>query len=347
MPPDIAILTALRLLRTGGSCQQFDDQAGFSKTTINSRFKKVVRSIVTILGPIFLPDEPDAAMESQILQTMADRGFIGCAGSLDCTHVKWRCPKSHQPLYKGKESETTIVIQCIASPSLYCTNCFVGSAGSNNDLTTLRLSNFVHRILNGTSGMFTFNISGETFTRKYYLADGIYPPWSIFATPTSNPISTGEKRYVRRQESCRKDVERLFGVVKQRFKIMRSGNRIEYRDKTFLCDIVRACFILHNIMVLYADGGIGNVLDKKNRFEGSTPQTVAPIPTADFNGGAPQYDDTSDPDEHNAAVPVDSENIRLKASIMSRMVESTMQVINPDDHFRLRQALITFHANIA
>ena len=90
MPPDIAILTALRLLRTGGSCQQFDDQTGFSKTTINSRFKKVVRSIVTVLGPIFLPDVPDATMESQILQTMVDRGFIGCAGSLDCTHVKWR-----------------------------------------------------------------------------------------------------------------------------------------------------------------------------------------------------------------------------------------------------------------
>jgi hypothetical protein len=178
------------------------------------------------------------------------------------------CQVEDQPLYKGKESETTIVVQCIASPSLYCTNCFVGSAGSNNDLTTLRLSNFVHRILNGSSGLYNFTISGETFTRKYYLADGIYPPWSIFATPMSCPVSSGERRFVKRQESCRKDVERLFGVVKQRFKIIRSGNRIEFRDKLFLCDIVRVCFILHNILVLHAEGGIGNVLQMKQRFEG-------------------------------------------------------------------------------
>ena len=188
MPPDIAILMALRLLRTGCSCQQLDDQTGFSKTTVNLRFKEVIRSIVTILGPRYLPDDTDPEKETQILQAMADRGFIGCAGSLDCTHVKWRCPKSLQPLYKGKESDTTVVVQCIASPSLYCTHCFVGSAGSNNDLTTLRLSSFVHRILNGASGLFNFNVSGESFTRKYYLADGIYFPWSIFATPMACPV---------------------------------------------------------------------------------------------------------------------------------------------------------------
>ncbi len=91
--------------------------------------------------------------------------------------------------------------------------------------------------------------SGDAFSRKYYLADGIYPPWSIFATPFS---STGEQRYTKRHESCRKDVERLFGVVKQRFKIMRTGNRINYSDKSTLCDIVRSCFIIHNVIVLYS-----------------------------------------------------------------------------------------------
>ena len=355
MPSDIAVLTVLRMLRTGNSCQQLHDQAGFSKATIAVKFKMAIEAIVSRWGPIFMPDEPDSVVESEILQSMGDRGFIGCAGSFDCTHVTWKCPKRAQPLFKGKENDTTVVAQCIAGPNLYCTHCFVGSAGTNNDLTTLRLDGFVHRILNGLTGSHTFTLAGETFHRKYYLADGIYPSWSIFATTIASPVTVGEQRYAKRQESCRKDVERLFGVVKQRFKIIRKGNRVNFSEKSVLCDIIRACFILHNIVVLHSSGGMKCVRDMESRHAPSGIRAVD-SPTSVGAQSAPGvgldiHHDNSDLllefgcgdgsfDATTTAVSAKERMIRL-------MTDATMDVINSAEHFRLKNALIRVHSSVA
>ena len=56
-------------------------------------------------------------------------------------------------------------------------------------------------------------------------------------------------------ESYRKEVECLLRVVKQRFKMVRGGNRIEYKDLETLCAIVKACFILYHLIVRYSEGG--------------------------------------------------------------------------------------------
>lgn len=44
----------------------------------------------------------------------------------------------------------------------------------------------------------------------YYLSDGIYPSWNVFAKEISVPRSSKEKKYSRRQEAVRKCVERVF-----------------------------------------------------------------------------------------------------------------------------------------
>ncbi len=50
-------------------------------------------------------------------------------------------------------------------------------------------------------------------------------------------------------ESVRKDVECLFGIMKQRFRILRIP--FEYHDPADITDVVRTCAILHNMMLLY------------------------------------------------------------------------------------------------
>ena len=128
---------------------------------------------------------------------------------------------------------------------------FVGSAGTNNDITTLRLDRFITNLLNGAGEKTEpFLVNGELFKQNYYLVDGIYPSWTFFMKSLSAPVTRAEKRFVGAHEGNRKDVERLFGVVKQRFKMVRGGNRIEFRQKSFLCSIVSVCFILHNMIVL-------------------------------------------------------------------------------------------------
>ncbi len=50
-------------------------------------------------------------------------------------------------------------------------------------------------------------------------------------------------------ESVRKDVECLFGILKQRFRILRFP--FEYHDPVDITNVVKTCAILHNMMLLY------------------------------------------------------------------------------------------------
>ena len=54
-----------------------------------------------------------------------------------------------------------------------------------------------------------YTVSGHDYTMRHYLADGIYSSCSTFVKTTSDP-----KPEV--QEACRKDVERVFGVLQAR-----------------------------------------------------------------------------------------------------------------------------------
>jgi len=61
------------------------------------------------------------------------------------------------------------------------------------------------------------------------------------------PQTTKDKLYAERQEGARKDVERAFGVLKQRFKIVAKPSRLWYQAD--ISNIMQACVILHNMIV--------------------------------------------------------------------------------------------------
>ena len=70
-----------------------------------------------------------------------------------------------------------------------------------------------------------------------------------------------KKHFAKAQESARKDVELAFGVLQACFAIVRGPAR--FWDEETLADIMKACIIMHN-MVIEDEGDIGN-----NDFDGS------------------------------------------------------------------------------
>ena len=80
----------------------------------------------------------------------------------------------------------------------------------------------------------------------YFLGDGIYPHWPIIALPITGSNVKSEQKYSFNQESVRKDVERLFGILQSRFEILRRESRRWDLSETIR--ISNVCVILHNII---------------------------------------------------------------------------------------------------
>jgi hypothetical protein len=95
-----------------------------------------------------------------------------------------------------------------------------GVAGANNDITVVNQSPLFTERLQGCDPQVQYYINGRQYNMGYYLTDGIYPQWAVFVKSIKEPQSVKDKLFAAMQEGARKDVERAFGVLKQRFKIV-------------------------------------------------------------------------------------------------------------------------------
>ena len=84
----------------------------------------------------------------------------------------------------------------------------------------------------------------------YYLADVIYHNWSTFVKTIPRPLGAKRKYFASKQESAKKDVERAFGVLQSRFAIV--CEPVQYWDEETLANIMKACIIMHNMIIRYS-----------------------------------------------------------------------------------------------
>ncbi|XP_033143232.1 uncharacterized protein LOC103860167 [Brassica rapa] len=98
-----------------------------------------------------------------------------------------------------------------------------------------------------TSWKVNYNVNGGEYDLAYYLTYGIYPEWATFIKSISLPQGEKDLLFAKRQESARKDVERAFGVLQARFAIIKNPSKLWSKSK--IAKIMRACIILHNMIV--------------------------------------------------------------------------------------------------
>uniref|UniRef100_A0A0D3CTU3 DDE Tnp4 domain-containing protein n=1 Tax=Brassica oleracea var. oleracea TaxID=109376 RepID=A0A0D3CTU3_BRAOL len=169
-------------------------------------------------------------------------------GSIDCMHWEWKnCPTAWKGQYSRGSSKPTIVLEAVASCDLWIWHAFFGPRGTLNDINVLDRSPVFDDIIKGQALQVTFYVNGREYHMAYYLTDGIYPKWATFIQ--SIPIPQGPKAvlFTQHQEAVRKDVERAFGVLQARFAIVK--NPALFWDKVKIGKIMRACIILHNMIV--------------------------------------------------------------------------------------------------
>jgi hypothetical protein len=141
--------------------------------------------------------------------------------------------------------------------------------GSHNDINVLWRSLVFARLAEGDAPMFNYEINGHLYNKCYYLADGIYTEWSTFVKTIYEPTEEKNRRFAKRQEACRKDVERAFGVLQPRWAIVHHPAR----STEVMWEVMTACVSMHNMIVEdERDKGIHN---QGWKFHG---ELVAPHP---------------------------------------------------------------------
>ena len=254
------ITVALRMLALGVCADAMDDYCRTSESTTMECMKRFCVVVRAEFGEYHLR-QPTRADSLKQLAINSARGFPGMFASLDCMHYEWKnCPVAWQGDYGDREGKRSIILEAVADQSLHIWHVFFGLPGSNNDLNVLDRSPLIHDMLVGEATNMTFEVNGQEYDRYYLLADGIYPPWSCFVQSIHQPDDEKRKHFASRQEACRKDVERCFGVLQARFAIVRNPCRQWSLDT--IADIMFLCCILHN-MILEDESdvpGLENVL---------------------------------------------------------------------------------------
>jgi DDE superfamily endonuclease len=95
------------------------------------------------------------------------------------------------------------------------------------------------------------NVITVTYNGCYVIVDNGYLSWSTTVPPTKSPLTQKELRWSEWLESLRKDVECTFGILKGRWRILKTGIRlhgVNAPDKVWL-----TCCALHN-WLLEIDG---------------------------------------------------------------------------------------------
>nr|XP_043639695.1 uncharacterized protein LOC122610807 [Erigeron canadensis] len=207
--------SAIKQLSTGELSDAYDEYLSMAARTSRENMEYFCDVVVDLYQKEFLrrPTSHDLAL---ITQAHEERHHIpGMLGSLDCTHIEWRmCPKHLKGQYTRGDHKQSPLFQ----------NEHNGSAPDSS-----------------------FSVNGHEYKRNYYLTDGIYPRWAAFVKAYPHPVEQDEKKFKRLQEAARKDVERAFGVLKGKWKILDRPLRLWTKEK--IKKVVVACTILHNMII--------------------------------------------------------------------------------------------------
>ncbi|XP_056849929.1 uncharacterized protein LOC108840392 isoform X1 [Raphanus sativus] len=238
---------AIRVLAYGSAADTVDEYLRLGSSTTRLCVENFVDGIINLFGEEYLRRPTEADLQ-RLLYVAECRGFPGMIGSIDCIHWEWKnCPSAWKGQYARGSGKPTIVLEAVASFDLWIWHAFFGLPGTLNDINVLDRSPVFDDIINGQAPNVTFYVNGRQYDMAYYLTDGIYPKWATFIQ--SIPLPQGPKAvlFAQWQEAYRKDVERAFGVLQARFAIVK--NPVLFWDRVKIGKIMRACIILHNMIV--------------------------------------------------------------------------------------------------
>ncbi|GAA0141625.1 hypothetical protein LIER_42668 [Lithospermum erythrorhizon] len=196
----IKCTAAIRMLAYGVPTDACDEHVKSGESTVIECTRNFCEGVIVVFKEEYLRRSSVEDLQ-RLLLVGEDHGFPGMIGSVDCMHWQWKnCPKAWQGQFtSGHKGTTTFILEAVTR---------------------------FDDIESGKAPYVDFTVNGRVYNLAYYLADGIYPKWPVFVQSLKLPQGDKGQLFAKQQESCRKDVERAFGVLQARFAIIRQPARM-------------------------------------------------------------------------------------------------------------------------
>ncbi|GKA56186.1 ALP1-like protein [Tanacetum coccineum] len=215
--------SAIRQLAYGCVPDSLDEYLQMGATTARKSLQIFCKVIMNLYGEEFLRKQTYTDIEKLYAYHNEKHGF---PRMFDCTNWSWaNCLVAFKAQFSRGDHgpDPFILLEVIASNDLWIWHAFFGVSGMNNDVNVLRQSPIFNDLKSGRASDVPFVANNVPYKRGYYLTDRIYPQWSVLIKSIKNPGTNDHKRilYKTKHEAARKDVERAFGVLKQKWKIVK------------------------------------------------------------------------------------------------------------------------------
>lgn len=258
-PIELLLLGTLRYLGRGWTLDDLEEQTAISEET-HRRFLHVYLfwgSTALYDKYVYLPATSEEARKCAEEYAMA--GFPGCLGSGDATHIGMlRCfykLRNHHMSFKLPMPTRTYNMTVNHRRRILCTT--RGHPGRWSDKTLIRFDDLANQLKKGERYEdLTFillehdgdgGVKEVEYSGAWTIVDNGYLRWSVLVPPLKLWTTYTEMRFSRWLESMRKDVECTFGILKGRFRILKTGiplHGIEVCDRIWL-----TCCALHNFLL--------------------------------------------------------------------------------------------------
>ena len=258
-PIELLVLGVLRYLGRGWCFDDLEEQTCISETTHRSFLHVYLLWASTTMFEkyVTLPSDGKVAQEWAIEYLLA--GFAGCMGSMDATHVGmlkcfYKLKQFNDSWKLNMPSRTYNATVTHRRRIIHTTK---GHPGRWND-QTLQLYDALAKCLRDGSKFDDLEfvllrrlddgtVVEDRYRGGWLLVDNGYLPWPAMVPPSKLPMTFAELRFSKWVESLRKDVECTFGIMKGRFRVLKTGiplHGIEVCDRVWL-----TCCALHNFLL--------------------------------------------------------------------------------------------------
>ena len=256
----LLLLGSLRYLGRSWTFDDINEANGISREVNRIFFLCFIEFGSSSMYKKYVIDVANSINISNHEQLFGLAGMNGCIGSGDATHISMlNCPSWAANSHKGFKLNLparTYNLTVAHTKLILCST--TGHPSTWNDKTLVLYDPLLSGVKEGTKyndfifKLYEKQLNGQIREVEYqgvwFMVDNGYLDWSCTVPPVKNATSFQTIRFSEWLESMRKDVECTFGILKQRFSVLRHGVRlgsIKNVDQIWL-----TCCALHNMLIL-------------------------------------------------------------------------------------------------